>query len=63
MVVFSSGAQLCSATTDSSGTASCDAVVKTTADSHSVQKHGYAAIFNGDTQYLASSAQATVSGG
>jgi hypothetical protein len=62
-VVFSTGGtQLCSVATDSSGTASCGVSVKTNAVYRSLQKSGYTASFNGDSQYLASSAQAAVSG-
>jgi Bacterial Ig-like domain (group 3) len=62
-VVFTSGdTPLCSIATDSTGVASCDAVVKTNPVYRSLQKNGYSASFNGDAQYLASSAQASVSG-
>jgi hypothetical protein len=61
-VVFSSGGgQLCTATTDSTGAASCGVVVKTSTQLRSLQKNGYTASFSGDSQYLASSAQANVS--
>lgn len=58
----SAGSPLCSAVTDSSGSASCTAVVKTNVAYRALQKNGYIASFGGDAQYLASSAQASVSG-
>jgi hypothetical protein len=62
-VVFASGAlQLCSAVTDVSGGANCTATVKSTAVYHGLQTNGYTASFNGDSQLLASSTQARVSG-
>jgi hypothetical protein len=62
-VVFSTGGtQLCTVVTDSSGTASCGVSVKTNTVYRSLQKNGYTASFSGDSQYLASSAQAGVSG-
>ena len=62
-VVFSSaGAELCSSVTDSTGTASCGVVVKTNVAYRSLQKNGYTASFNGDSQYLPSSAHASVTG-
>jgi hypothetical protein len=62
-VAFSTGGTpLCSVATDSSGIASCGVSVKTNAVYRSLQKNGYTASFNGDSQYLASSAQAAVSG-
>ena len=60
-VAFSSaGTALCSATTDSTGTASCTLVLSNAA-AKSLQRNGYAAIFAGDAQYLASSGNAAVS--
>jgi hypothetical protein len=62
-IVFSSeGSQLCTAVTDSSGNASCGAVLKTNVSYRSLQKSGYTATFAGDAQYLASSAGASVTG-
>jgi hypothetical protein len=62
-VVFSTGGtQLCSVATDSGGNASCGVAVKTNTLYRSLQKNGYAASFSGDSQYLGSSATATVSG-
>jgi hypothetical protein len=62
-VVFSTGgSQLCSVATDSGGNASCGVAVKTNTLYRSLQKNGYAASFTGDSQYLGSSATATVSG-
>jgi hypothetical protein len=62
-VVFSSaGSQLCSGVTDSTGSASCTATVKTNVSYRSLVKNGYTASFAGDSQYLGSSAQAGVSG-
>jgi hypothetical protein len=62
-VTFSTGGTtLCSSVTDSSGVANCAVSVKTTAVYRSLEKNGYAASFAGDSQYLASSAQAGVSG-
>jgi hypothetical protein len=62
-VVFATGGtQLCSATTGSSGSVSCGVVVKTNTVYRSLQKNGYTASFSGDSQYLGSSATATVSG-
>ncbi|MGN6798023.1 MAG: Ig-like domain repeat protein [Gaiellaceae bacterium] len=62
-IVFSGGgSQLCTAVTDSNGTASCVAVLKTNVTYRSLQKSGYTASFAGDAQYLASSGSATVTG-
>ncbi|HEX4526409.1 MAG TPA: hypothetical protein VH108_06660 [Gaiellaceae bacterium] len=62
MVFSTGGTQLGSVVTDSSGTASCGVSVKTNAVYRSLQKNGYTATFSGDSQYLPSSAQASVSG-
>jgi Bacterial Ig-like domain (group 3) len=56
------GTELCSVATDSAGVASCGIAVKATAIYRSLVKSGYTASFNGDSQYLASSAHASVSG-
>jgi hypothetical protein len=62
-VVFSSdGATLCTAVTDTTGTASCGAVIRTNVAYRSLQKSGYTASFGGDAQYAASSAHAAVTG-
>jgi len=62
-IVFSSvDGQLCSAVTDATGAASCGAVIKTNVAYRSLQKNGYTASFNGDPQYLPSSAHAAVTG-
>ena len=58
----SAGAELCSSVTDSTGTASCGVVVKTNVAYRSLQKNGYTASFNGDSQYLPSSGHASVTG-
>lgn len=52
---------LCSAVTDSTGVASCGAVVTAMAVYRTLLRGGYTATFSGDAQYLGSSAQATVS--
>lgn len=56
------GTELCSVATDSAGVASCGIAVKATAIYRSLVKSGYTASFNGDSQYLASSAHGSVSG-
>jgi Bacterial Ig-like domain (group 3) len=62
-IAFSTGGTaLCSAPTDSSGNATCALVVKSNTTYRSLQKNGYTASFGGDSQYLASSAQASVTG-
>jgi Bacterial Ig-like domain (group 3) len=52
---------LCSAVTDSAGVASCGAVVTAMAVYRTLIRGGYTATFSGDSQYLGSSAQASVS--
>jgi hypothetical protein len=62
-IVFSGGgSQLCTAVTDSTGTATCVSVLKTNVAYRALQKSGYTATFSGDAQYLASSASASVTG-
>lgn len=62
VVFLTGGTQLCSVTTDASGNASCGVAVKTNTLYRSLQKNGYTASFGGDSQYVGSSATATVSG-
>jgi hypothetical protein len=62
-ISFRSGSTaLCSATTDATGAASCAITVKSTATYRALVTSGYTASFAGDSQYLASSGSATVTG-